>query len=118
MEAWIEKLNKNMTAAFFDAFNGGDTAESVTAGVKFSDGSSLEVELYRNNNLEVYLYHADRENERPCPNITQRIEDNLIGWDELKEQYDNALPEDEWTGNGFRSETDYWNCRLQNINEL
>lgn len=112
MKAWVEKLNRSMLDAFFDAFNDEENHDSVVATLKFTDGSSLEVELYRTNNLEVYIYHADRKNERKCPNITSCIEDNLYSWDDLKERYDAAMYEDEWAANGFRDETDYWNQRL------
>lgn len=112
MKTWIEKLNASMTAAFFDAFNEQDNPRSVLASVEMGDGSFIETELHRDNTLDVYIYHADRKNDRECPNITQYIEDNLIGWDELKEQYDDAQPEDEWTAHGFRNEADYWHYRL------
>ena len=112
MKAWIEKLNANMTAAFFDAFNEQDNPRSVLASVDFTDGSFIEAELHRDNTLDVYIYHADCNNERECPNITAYIEDSLIGWNELKEQYDDAQPEDEWTAHGFRNEADYWHYRL------
>lgn len=112
MKAWIEKLNASMTAAFFDAFNEQDNPRSVLASVEMGDGSFIETELHPDNTLDVYIYHADRKNERECPNITAYIEDSLIGWNELKEQYDDAQPEDEWTAHGFRNEADYWHYRL------
>lgn len=112
MKAWIEKLNASMTAAFFDAFNEQDNPRSVLASVEMGDGSFIETELHLDNTLDVYIYHADRKNERECPNITAYIEDSLIGWNELKEQYDDAQPEDEWTAHGFRNEADYWHYRL------
>lgn len=112
MKTWIEKLNASMTAAFFNAFSLYDNPQSVIASVVMGDGSYIDVELFRNNDVNVWAYHADRKNERECPNITAYIEDSLIGWNELKEQYDDAQPEDEWTAHGFRNEADYWHYRL------
>ena len=108
----IEKLNRNMADAFFDAFNEKDNPRSVIASVEMGDGSTIETELHQDNNLDVYIYHADQNNERQCPNITQYIEENLIDWDELKDAYDDAEPLDEWQTNGFRDEADYWQYRL------
>jgi len=112
MKTWIEELNENMTTAFFDEFNELVSPRSVLASVEMGDGSYIEVELHRDNTVDVYIYHADPNNERECPNIERYIEDNLIDWDELKEQYDEAQPEDEWTAHGFRNEADYWHYRL------
>lgn len=108
---WQDRLNDALEDAFIEAHNIHDCPESVVASVKFADGSYIEVELYKNNNIEVYYYHADKSNQMDCPNITKYLEDNLADWDVLKEMYDN-YPTDEWQANGFRDEADYWRYRM------
>lgn len=108
---WFNKLSKNLEEAFTEAHNIYDYPESVSADVNFNDGSFIEVELYKNNNLDVFIYHADEKVERECPNITKYLEDNLPDWEVLKEDYE-SYPQDEWQAHGFKDEADYWHYRL------
>jgi len=108
---WMAELNKNTEKEFFRTMEESDNPKSVVADVHFEDGSFIEIELFRNNNTEVYYYHKENE-DRQCPNITQYIEDNLYSWEELMDAYDDAEPLDEWQANGFRDEADYWRYRL------
>ena len=108
---WMAELNKNTEKEFFRTMEENDYPKSVVADVHFEDGSFIEIELFRNNNTEVYYYHKENE-DRQCPNITQYIEDNLYSWEELMDAYDDAETLDEWQANGFRDEADYWQYRL------
>ena len=108
---WMAELDKRMEKAFFDACNEGEP-KSVLASMDFADGSMIEVELCSDNQVLVYIYHANEQVERDLPNMREYIEDNLISWEELAEKYESAMPEDEWTAHGFRNEADYWHYRM------
>lgn len=110
--SWFKQLQNRMRDDFFEAHNEEDHPTTAFADVHFDDGSFLEVELNKNNTIDVYYYHADEKVDRDCPNITQYIDDNLPDWDEYLEQYEDAEPEDEWQAHGFRDEADYWRYRL------
>ncbi len=107
----MAELNEHTEKEFFRTMEEHDNPKSVVADVHFEDGSFIEIELFRNNNTEVYYYHKENE-DRQCPNITQYIEDNLYSWEELMDAYDDAETLDEWQANGFRDEADYWQYRL------
>ena len=111
---WIDRLNDNIEDAFFEAFNEQDSPRSVLASVEMGDGSFIETELHSDNTIDVYIYHADEENNvRECPNIVTYIEDNLVSWEELKQKYDDAdIVMDVWQQHGFRNEADYWHYRF------
>jgi hypothetical protein len=110
---WFDELKERMHDAFFKVHNEEDCPTAAFADYHFDDGSFLEVELHKKNNVvDVYYYHAYEKVDRDCPNITQYIEDNLPDWDEYMEQYEDAYPEDEWQAHGFDNEADYWHYRL------
>ena len=109
MENWIDKINEVLLDNYFDKRDGGEWPESVMGWYHFSDDSELEVELFSNNTVKVYIYHCDENNERKCPNIVDYIETNTPDWKDLSSAYDEAAVEyDEWQEHGFRDEADYW----------
>lgn len=109
METWIDKINESLAEAYFDQRNDGENPKSVVGYYQFGDDSELEVELFRNNTVKVYIYHCDENNERECPNIVDYIEANTYNWEELSDAYDEAAVEyDEWQSHGFRDEADFW----------
>lgn len=112
-KSWFDRLTEDITDSYFEARNSEYTTPRAVLGiVHFDDGSFLEVELNKNNGVKVMPYHADEKCDRALPNITKFIEDNLISWDELCEQWEDVLPEDEWQAHGFRNEADYWHYIL------
>ena len=96
-KSWFDELTEAMKTSFAHAHEEMECPRSAVASVKFNDGSFIDVELFPNNSVDVYTYHADGR-DRECPNIVAYIEDNLPDWDVLAE---------EWDENNELLETDY-----------
>lgn len=90
-KSWFDELAENLRQSFFEARDDAFRCyKSVAAEVRFNDGSFIDIELHNNNDIDVFIYHADGS-DRPCPNIVQHIEDNIPDWEELAEEYEDAL---------------------------
>lgn len=87
---WADRINDAMEDAFFDAFNNGDDPKAVLTSFDLNDGSTIEVELMKDNSVNVIIYHAGEDNERECPNIVAFIEDNLNNWQDFMDAYNEA----------------------------
>lgn len=96
-KSWFDELTEAMKTSFAHAHEETECPRSAVASVKFNDGSFIDVELFPNNSVDVYIYHADGS-DMECPNIVAYIKDNLPDWDVLAE---------EWDENNELLETDY-----------
>lgn len=91
-KTWFDELTENLRSAYARTREVDDRPGSVVASVYFNDGCFIDIELYRNNDMDVFVYHADNS-DRPCPNIVKHIEDNIPDWYVLEEEYEDALIE-------------------------
>lgn len=89
-KTWADRLNDAMEDAFFDAFNNGKDPKAVLTSIDLNDGSTIEVELMKDNSVNVIIYHAGEDNELECPNIVAFIEDNLNNWQDFMDAYNEA----------------------------
>lgn len=106
---FMAQLTERMSEAFSDRFNGEYTTGGILADVHLDDESFLEVEIFANNTVDVYIYHRDEANKRACPNVEKYIQDNMPSWRDYVDEYnDSCQPYDEWQEHGFRDEADYW----------
>jgi len=111
-KTWYERLLQDLDNSFAQAM-GEEYPKLVSGEVEFTDGSSIVITLYRNNDIDVCYYHADDDNDRLCPNIEKFLEDNIPDWETLEENLrDFNMRVDEWQAHGFRDEADYWHYRL------
>lgn len=108
---WFARLLDNLDNAFNDVMANDDYPKQVVADTDLDDGSTIEIELFRDNTLDVYFYRNKQTKEDNLPNIVQYLEDNLPDWDTLEEEYRDAVM-DVWQQHGFRDEADYWHYRM------
>lgn len=107
--SWIDKLNECLLENYCDKRNDGEWPKSVMGWCHFDDDSEIEVELFSDNTIKVFLYHSDEDNERECPNIVDYIDAETYDWEELADEYDDAAVAcDGWNEHGFRDEADFW----------
>lgn len=112
---WMQRLDERVYEKFEnDYYDGWDyQTKSILVDFYFDDGSFIEVEMNSKNEVDVFIYHKNEDNERDCPNLEAYIIDNLPSWDEYVALYEKTnVYEDEWTSHGFRNEADYWKYRL------
>ena len=110
--AWMDEIADKMGECFDSAFSGADPEyppTSVLADYHFNDGSFIEVEMFKHSQPDVFIYHADKGNERECPNLERYIQKSLPRWDDYLEAFNESCePYDEWNEHGFRDEADFW----------
>ena len=109
---WMAILNQRILDDYFEERNESDNPNYLFGSVEMTDGSFIEVEVRNGCDVSIMFYHKDSLCDRPLPNLEQYIMDSLYTEDEMREEWDDSWPKDEWQAHGFRNEADYWHYRL------